>query len=58
MTDHVGDPSPTDIDAKHAIPPRMPAPQDTARLGAHLDDSGCRFTLWAPRAERVELAAR
>ena len=56
MTDHVGDPSPTDIDAKHAIPPRMPAPQDTARLGAHLDDSGCRFTLWAPRAERVELA--
>ncbi len=38
------------------IPTPMPAPHDTARLGAKLDDGGCHFSLWAPRAERVELA--
>lgn len=33
-----------------------PAPFDTSGLGAKLVDGGCRFGLWAPRAERVELA--
>ena len=29
---------------------------DTSALGSTLIDGGCRFGLWAPRAERVELA--
>lgn len=32
------------------------APFDTSALGSTLIDGGCRFGLWAPRAERVELA--
>ena len=34
----------------------LPAPPPHARLGAHVDDSGSHFSLWAPRATRVELA--
>ncbi|MFC6359898.1 glycogen debranching protein GlgX [Luteococcus peritonei] len=32
------------------------APIDSSILGAQLLDGGCRFALWAPRANRVELA--
>lgn len=28
----------------------------TSRRGAHLTDGGCRFSLWAPRARKVELS--
>jgi glycogen operon protein len=34
----------------------LPAPAPGALLGAHLDDKGTSFALWAPRATRVELA--
>lgn len=53
MSDQVGE---TTEAQTFRVPPRMPAPQDTARLGAQLDEHGCHFSLWAPRAERVELA--
>jgi glycogen operon protein len=33
-----------------------PAPTDSSVLGAHIQDGGTRFGLWAPRATRVELA--
>ena len=36
--------------------PRLPAPGPLARLGAHPDDDGTTFSLWAPRAQGVELA--
>ena len=36
--------------------PRLPAPGPEARLGAHPDANGTTFSIWAPRAERVELA--
>lgn len=32
------------------------APESLNTLGARLTDDGCHFALWAPRAERVELA--
>jgi len=35
---------------------QLPAPNDDARLGATLDRNGASFSLWAPRATRVELA--
>jgi glycogen operon protein len=35
---------------------KLPAPNDSSMLGAHLRDDGCQFALWAPRATRVELA--
>ncbi|NNG18975.1 glycogen debranching protein GlgX [Naumannella sp. ID2617S] len=34
----------------------LPAPLDSSILGARLQDGGCHFALWAPRAKRVELA--
>ncbi len=34
----------------------LPSPTDTRLLGAHLLPGGCRFALWAPQADRVELA--
>ncbi|GAB3623245.1 glycogen debranching protein GlgX [Mariniluteicoccus endophyticus] len=34
----------------------LPAPIDSTVLGARLEEGGCRFALWAPRANRVELA--
>ena len=34
----------------------LPAPAPDAALGAHVDDNGTSFSLWAPRATRVELA--
>ncbi len=34
----------------------LPAPAPDAQLGAHVDDTGTSFSLWAPRATRVELA--
>ncbi len=33
----------------------LPAPAPDAQLGAHSDDRGTAFSLWAPRATRVEL---
>ncbi|MGL4832685.1 MAG: glycogen debranching protein GlgX [Propionibacteriaceae bacterium] len=36
--------------------PALPAPVDSSQLGATLIDDGCRFSVWAPRAHRVELA--
>ncbi len=36
--------------------PALPAPAADARLGAHPDDNGTHFGLWAPRATMVELA--
>ena len=36
--------------------PGLPAPSDDINLGATLDDEGASFSLWAPRATRVELA--
>jgi glycogen debranching enzyme len=37
-------------------PPVEPHPADDTVLGAHARDGGTAFTLWAPRASRVELA--
>jgi len=34
----------------------LPAPASDARLGAHVDNNGTSFSLWAPRATRVEVA--
>jgi glycogen operon protein len=34
----------------------LPPPPADANLGASLDETGCTFALWAPRAIRVELA--
>ena len=34
----------------------VPSPTDSSILGARLVDEGCHFALWAPRADRVELA--
>ena len=34
----------------------LPAPAPDAQLGAHVDDNGTTFSLWAPRATRVEVA--
>ena len=34
----------------------LPAPAPDAQLGAHVDDTGTSFALWAPRATRVEVA--
>ncbi len=34
----------------------LPAPIDSSILGAQLRDGGCHFAVWAPRADRVELA--
>jgi glycogen debranching enzyme len=34
----------------------LPAPAPDALLGAHVDGSGTSFSLWAPRATRVEVA--
>ncbi|MGB2766394.1 MAG: glycogen debranching protein GlgX [Propionicimonas sp.] len=36
--------------------PVQPSPADTSVLGARVVDGGTRFSLWAPRATRVELA--
>ncbi|MDR2973524.1 MAG: glycogen debranching protein GlgX [Propionibacteriaceae bacterium] len=36
--------------------PELPSPDANARLGVTLDDTGALFSLWAPRATRVELA--
>ncbi len=36
--------------------PVQPAPADSSILGARVIDGGTRFSLWAPRANRVELA--
>lgn len=36
--------------------PVLPSPDPSAALGAHPDGSGTQFSLWAPRATRVELA--
>ncbi len=35
---------------------QLPAPSNSAELGARVTDSGTHFALWAPRATRVELA--
>lgn len=40
----------------HDGSPLHARPDDSVRLGANLVEGGCRFSLWAPRAERVELA--
>jgi len=37
-------------------PAVLPTPADTTILGARVRDDGTAFTLWAPRANRVELA--
>jgi glycogen operon protein len=37
-------------------PPVEPHPADDTVLGARVDDRGTAFSLWAPRATRVELA--
>lgn len=37
-------------------PPVEPNPADDTCLGAHVDSGGTTFSLWAPRARRVELA--
>ncbi|HEY3407123.1 MAG TPA: glycogen debranching enzyme GlgX, partial [Propionicimonas sp.] len=37
-------------------PTVQPSPADDARLGAQVGADGTRFSLWAPRATRVELA--
>ncbi|MFT3877950.1 MAG: glycogen debranching protein GlgX [Propioniciclava sp.] len=34
----------------------LPRPEDSSRLGAHMVDGGTRFSLWAPRATRVQVA--
>jgi glycogen operon protein len=34
----------------------LPAPAPDAQLGAHVDENGTSFALWAPRATRVEVA--
>ena len=34
----------------------LPVPADTSLLGAHIRDGGALFGLWAPRANRAELA--
>jgi len=34
----------------------LPAPAPDAQLGAHVDENGTSFSLWAPRATRVEVA--
>ena len=36
--------------------PVLPPPEADAKLGANIDEDGCTFSLWAPRANRVELA--
>ena len=36
--------------------PVLQAPAETTALGAHVQPDGTNFTLWAPRATRVELA--
>ncbi|WP_232547785.1 glycogen debranching protein GlgX [Propioniciclava soli] len=35
--------------------PTLPRPVDSGTLGAHVNAEGTRFSLWAPRAHRVEL---
>ncbi len=35
--------------------PALPTPDPSATLGAHPDGAGTQFSLWAPRATRVEL---
>lgn len=46
----------TQAPATSDTPSQLPAPVDSSILGARLRDGGCEFALWAPRAERVELA--
>jgi len=48
-----GDPVP---ESEFMNPTVQPSPGDDARLGAHVEADGTRFSLWAPRATRVELA--
>lgn len=36
--------------------PTLPQPLDSSTLGARVEHDGTRFSLWAPRATRVELA--
>ncbi len=36
--------------------PTLPNPLDSRSLGAHVTETGTQFSLWAPRATRVELA--
>ncbi len=46
----------TVLESEFMNPTVQPSPADDARLGAQVDADGTRFSLWAPRATRVELA--
>ncbi len=45
-----------DFDKATDLTTALKAPVDSSILGAKLDVGGCHFALWAPRADRVELA--
>ena len=46
----------TVLESEFMNPTVQPSPADDARLGAQVGADGTRFSLWAPRATRVELA--